>query len=208
MPRYARIERSSETRRIVRPAVDRSIERISPGLRRAVRELVHGCHRWPAYIFGPVGVGKTAAVLTLVDQVPQSIYMTAAEMMDTVRDARAERLSSENGYAISERSLRDQWRNRQLLVIDEIGQRRDPTGWLDETVQRIIDDRESRPTILLGNHDLASLAKIMDDRVVSRLSAGTLIHVEGDDRRPGMGTLIHVGGPAKAKRGRRPTGES
>ncbi len=203
-PPYAPVEGRREARRVYRPTLARSIDEIPPGLRKAMREMRDGWCRWPVYIFGPVGVGKTAAVLTLVDRIEGSSYMTAAEMMAEVRAARSNKLVNDTGYGISERELFRRLAASRLVVIDEIGQRRDPTGWVDQTLHRVLDDRINRPTILVGNHDLADLAKVMDDRVVSRLSAGTLIHVDGEDRRPGMGTIIHVGDRPKPRR--RPPG--
>lgn len=205
-PLYAPIVLRAEARRVYRPTMERSKDEVPPPLRRSIREMTGGWRRWPVYIFGPVGVGKTAAVLTLIDQVEGSKYMTAAEMMVDVRAARSKRLVSNTGHDISERELLRRWTESTLLVIDEVGQRRDPTAWTDETIQRVLDDRIDKPTILIGNHDLADLAKVMDDRVVSRLSAGTIIHVDGEDRRPAMGTIIHIDDRPKPKRRRRPPG--
>lgn len=205
-PPYAPIVRRAEVRRDYRPRMERSKDEIAPRLKEELLAMVRGRRRWPVYINGPVGVGKTAAVLTLVDQVENAIYMAAAEMMDGIRAARAKRLLSDSSYDISETGLFGRWAASKLVVIDEVGQRRDPTAWTDSTIQRVLDDRIDKPTILIGNHDLADLAKVMDDRVVSRLSAGSIIHVDGEDRRPAMGTIIHIDDRPKPKRRRRPPG--
>lgn len=70
-----------------------------------------------------------------------------------------------------------------LVVLDEIGGRERVSDHHYETVKRILDDREGRPLICLSNLDAARLAAIYDDRIVSRLMAGTTVILSGRDRR-------------------------
>jgi hypothetical protein len=99
------------------------------------------------------------------------------------------------------RSLWDRIARANLVVIDEIGARQDPRGLEDENLLEILTIRAGKPLFLAGNPNIEQLSSVHDDRVVSRISAGTIVHVPGEDRRPGQGVLIDLNDPLPTPRG-------
>lgn len=70
-----------------------------------------------------------------------------------------------------------------LLVIDEIGTR-DATAHRYDAFLQILDRRKGKPLILTGNLDpVKSMADVYDQRIQSRIAAGVLLEVRGNDRR-------------------------
>lgn len=71
-----------------------------------------------------------------------------------------------------------------LLTLDDIGTRREPVSDAHyERVKRVLDSREGKPTVVVSNLYLDELAKVYDDRLTSRLAAGTAFGLFGSDRR-------------------------
>lgn len=70
-----------------------------------------------------------------------------------------------------------------LVVLDEIGCREKVTDAHYEIVKRAIDLRWGKPLVAISNIDLAELSPIYDDRIVSRLGAGTIFELNAADRR-------------------------
>jgi len=129
---------------------------------------------WPLYLYGPTGIGKTCAALWLVDQVPTSAYLMTDKLVDEVyrQDSIVWQMAPE-------------W---LLLVVDEIGSRskeEDGYSWQREkaAVKRMADIREHLPTIWISNKPPEDVRKLYDDRIYSRLCSGTVIRMEGRDRR-------------------------
>lgn len=71
-----------------------------------------------------------------------------------------------------------------LLVLDDLGAGK-ATDWTADTLYRLIDARWSnqRPTIATTNMPAADLRAAVGDRVASRLAAGTVVALDGGDRR-------------------------
>ena len=77
------------------------------------------------------------------------------------------------------------WKRMQstgLLVIDEIGTR-EATGHRFDTLLTILESRKGKPLILTGNLMPDKIATVYDERVLSRIFAGTLVEFTGKDRR-------------------------
>lgn len=72
---------------------------------------------------------------------------------------------------------------RNLIVLDELGCRGLVSDHHYEAVKRLLDERHGKPLIVIANTDLAGIERLYDDRVASRLSAGTVVSVAGKDRR-------------------------
>ncbi len=86
-------------------------------------------------------------------------------------------------YECSERSWwASRWATKTLVVVDEIGTRTANDVRL-EAMWRLMEARQGLPTIFTGNLSASELAATFDERIVSRLSAGTWIEVTGKDRR-------------------------
>lgn len=173
---------ASRPRPLFSPMKVRDIEEIHPNLRGALKLLCHGELPWPLYIFGPPGTGKTCAALCLLDYAG-GLYFTPQILCQDLLAASKEQLQTEGGRKLTPRSIWAEIASTKLLVLDELGTRGKATDWQYECVKRSIDEREGKPFVAMSNLDLDTLATIYDDRVASRLAAGTALHLDGNDRR-------------------------
>lgn len=162
---------------------------------------------WPLFVGGPVGTGKTLAGLCLVDRA-QSLRMTAAGrfVVDPIngwyctaeelcRDLIAAsdrrlliRLSNGEDRIVDPQEIWDRIERAAVMVLDEIGARPNVSDFHYEVVKRVLDIRTDRPAVCLANDRpdkpaAAVIAQLYDDRVYSRMMCGTVMTLEGDDRR-------------------------
>jgi chromosomal replication initiation ATPase DnaA len=150
-----------------------------------MRATAFGESPWPLFIHGPAGTGKTCAGLSLLDHAGGE-YFTAASLCEKVIDAQQGRLAwsheGRSGTLWSEMF----WRkvgSEPLVVLDVLGCRDNVTDHGYETIKRLLDERQGMPLIAISNHPLEMLANIYDDRIASRLAAGTVVELAGSDRR-------------------------
>jgi hypothetical protein len=167
------------------PGVPRIPGAIDPALRSTIRALVDGELPWPLFLFGPPGTGKTCAALCLLDHADGE-YFTINGLCERLIQAQAGRI---NSYACGEG--RTTWPEHlwqvvekiTALVTDELGCRERVSAFHYETLKKAIDLRYGKPTVFISNLDLPGLQRIYDDRVTSRLAAGTVVLLDGPDRR-------------------------
>ncbi len=76
-----------------------------------------------------------------------------------------------------------EWTEARLTVLDELGSREKVGDFVYNTTKQLIDVRAGKPLIVISNLDLNALGVLYDDRITSRLAAGTVVRVEGEDRR-------------------------
>ncbi len=158
---------------------------IPDGITQAISDVGQGVSSWPLVLCGSVGSGKTFAAVALLDAVGGGCrYYSLAEMCDELIQANRGEL-----YWGSERitagAFWADWRKRRCAVIDEIGARHNVSDFSYETLKRAIDERErvAAPLVCISNLSLSDIGALYDDRIASRLAAGTLVEIEGDDRR-------------------------
>lgn len=151
--------------------------------RSKIRDCAAGRSPWPLFAHGPAGCGKTCAALCLLDHAG-GLYFTAASLSQAVSDAMFGRLlSPREKREVSATQLWSEVATTPLVVLDEIGGRGSVSDHHYDCVKRLLDEREGRPTLCLSNLSLGELAKLYDDRVASRLAAGTVVVLQGVDRR-------------------------
>lgn len=144
--------------------------------------IYHGMTPWPLVLTGPPGTGKTCAALCVLDLVRGYCYS------QTLDGACKELIAAMKGEVPgapsidSEIAWWDRWKQAECTLLDEIGQR-NPSDYTFEVVKRAIDARHGRPAIFVSNLPLAQLRNAYDERVFSRLNAGTAIEMAGRDRR-------------------------
>ncbi len=176
------------------PAVRRELAEVAQPLKDTLRAVCLGKAPWPLLLFGPAGVGKTCAALAVLDYTFAGIYFTAAGLAQTIIDAQQQRLTSRAffvGYppppGIDYEMTPDQvWQSvarRPLVVLDELGVRSQVSDHHYECVKRLLDERQGKAMIAISNLPLSGLERLYDDRIASRLAAGTVLAVEGPDRR-------------------------
>jgi DNA replication protein DnaC len=168
------------------PSLERSIDQIDENLRNEMHAVVNGRKKWPLFIVGPSGVGKTCAALCMLDRT-WGAYYTANELVDTVASAQRGQLRGKQyGSKITQEMLWTEWSDVQrvaLFVLDELGTRERVGDLVYNTTKQLIDCRASKPLIVISNLDLPRIVELYDDRVASRLVAGTVVLVQGQDRR-------------------------
>lgn len=70
-----------------------------------------------------------------------------------------------------------------LLVLDDLGVRK-PSEGMFHLLFDVLEIRKSLPTVITSNKTLDELSEIYTDgRIYSRLAAGTVLMMTGDDRR-------------------------
>jgi len=186
---------ASEPRRCC-PRIYRNREQVEPAVRARVRQIVAGGGPWPLTLLGPIGCGKSCAALCIADYFQSlggdAFYWTAGELGGLLAGARCGRLAYPGGGPRSEGALFDDLGRYRVVIIDELGLRQQPTESEYAAVKGVLDIREARPTVLVSNLALGELEIVYDGRVISRLCAGTILRMDGGDRRLGKRRPVAV----------------
>ncbi len=159
------------------PNLPRDFQAIDPALRRLLRDLANGKAKWPLFLYGLPGRGKTCACLAMADITFESYYTTA-------KQATTKMLERVPWY---QRLVKE----RALLIVDEVGKVASP-GWLQvegPAIKDLADIREHKPTIWISNYKPAEVAERYGDLVegespiISRIACGEWFELTGPDRR-------------------------
>ncbi len=150
----------------------RDAGQVEVALWRTFNSLVSGVRKWPLYLWGDTGRGKTFAGLCFRDVLANCAWIDLDRLCEIL-------VTHDDGW----------WRALQVaecVVVDEIGGR-DNVTWVDvDAVKKIADLREryaSRVAIYIGNHAPDRLKEIYGRRIFSRLCCGTTYELTGSDRR-------------------------
>lgn len=153
-------------------------------LNQAVKEK-----RWPMYVWGSTGTGKTTALAIAFSQVPLTVdamFTQLTKFCELVtrcrKDGEATEWIGDQCVTHTESHLWYRVKCCQFLFIDEIGVRSDLDTRV-EILQRILDERVGKPTLMTGNVPFLSLEAQFDSRVSSRISGGYVLEMTGQDRR-------------------------
>lgn len=160
---------------------------MAPAVLEVFRGLVSARLSWPLFLHGPAGTGKTSAALALLDYVAgEGFFYTANGLADEQIEASKGVLSwHREGLSgtLTLDMLRRQLGRADLVVVDELATRERVNDWPYQCLLDLLDRRRALPLIVMGNHDLSTVERIYDDRIASRLAAGTVLHLQGRDRR-------------------------
>ena len=163
------LSRELSPERTIHPEHPRERDRIPPILLAAIARCVDGLALWPLFCCGPAGTGKTSAGLYLADRAAGDTKMfTFAALCELARLAKFEPSSIEA-------LIWHDWGKWRLIIIDEVGTRDTASDHAYETLLGAIDRRRGKPLAVFSNDDLPKIAKLYDDRIASRLSAGTVV---------------------------------
>lgn len=158
------------------PDLPRTMDQVPDALQGVLRALAAGTARWPLYLHGGVGTGKTRAALCLCDYARSAAFYSHEQICGiTMRGA-------DDAKSI----LRQQLCRCALFIVDEIGERTEAGDLLHTTLKGILDDREShqrRRGIFISNVSPDGIRQLFDRRVTSRLLSGTVFELRGRDRR-------------------------
>lgn len=187
----------SNAARVLRDVPAAAVERCPAGLMESIRDA-HRKRAWPIYLTGPTGTGKSSAAACCFrraiatdceaasndNQWPR--YITWPVFCSRLITARVDGITIQNEdgrtYQADEAAWWRRWSTKRLVVIDEIGLRT-ANEVRHEAMWQLLEHRRGLPTIVTGNLDAEGLTNTFDDRVLSRLLAGTWIRVGGVDQR-------------------------
>ena len=161
---------------MIRPNIKRSPGDIDPRLRDILNRLLRNEERWPLYLFGQPGRGKTCAGLCVFDYLAKKDpfcvgYSETFRIMDSVT----------NWKVLLPNASYWGYLGRLFFIIDEVAER---SGQLEyDVLKRVADLREHTRTIWISNHSPEQLGRITDARITSRLCMGTVAELKGRDRR-------------------------
>jgi chromosomal replication initiation ATPase DnaA len=168
--------------------VRRSLAEVDPELNAVFGELCAGRSPWPLLLHGAAGRGKTCAALCLLDHA-RGWYRALPDLLDEV-------IAVQKGQAVTKGLVNEGggqlvtvpafWKevgSTPLFVLDELGCRDSVSDHHYQTVKRLLDVRECRPLVVISNLSPEAIERLYDDRVASRLAAGTVVELFGDDRR-------------------------
>jgi DNA replication protein DnaC len=113
------------------------------------------------------------------------LYTTPRELCDYLIAANSNNLYDLWGRQgrVSAEAVWHEWRSTTLTVLDELGAREKVSDYCYETTKLAIDRREGKACVFISNIGLEQIEAVYDDRIASRLSAGTVVSLDGDDRR-------------------------
>jgi chromosomal replication initiation ATPase DnaA len=167
------------------PWKERSITGIPSALNKTLADLLDGLLPWPLTLYGDVGTGKTCAALVLCDYTDGDYY-TAEQFSQRYELSRKGALCyyvDGHTATIWPSDFWKQVRACPLFALDELGTRERVNETLYYTLLTLLDTRTLRATVLVSNLDLQELEKVYDYRIVSRLLEGTVVNLQGEDRR-------------------------
>lgn len=165
------------------PQTHRDWQAILPVIRLALLDLIVGRAPWPLLLVGETGAGKTCTALCLHDYFG-GWYTTLAELHATRNEVLQERVfwrGESTSIPVRVSDFWGSWERSGLCTIDEIGVRQ-PTEAAYETFKAALDRREQKPLIVVSNLNEDEINDLYDDRIASRLVAGTKIEMCGDRR--------------------------
>lgn len=134
-------------------------------------------------LHGPAGCGKTFAVLWAALQSRSRPWWHRMDRLaDKWRRIACGEEHNAYGVQVSAEWFLSSCSSARLAVIDDIGAyRTTPTAC--EALYSVLEARVGKRLIVTSNLPPAKLSQFYDDRIVSRLTAGMVVHVEGSDLR-------------------------
>ena len=179
-------------------------ERRPPGYDEATRDGIPAAQRkqikaacvagqWPLVLRGSHGTGKTCSAAVLFGMFQkQPLWYRADDLLMEISQARAGNASvrvqaiSDYGESRTVAVPYDRFSLRvqtcSALFLDDLGIRK-PSEAVYQTLFDLLEWRKGKPLIITTNKAISELAKMYDDRIVDRLTAGTVVKFEGCSRR-------------------------
>ena len=148
--------------------------KVTPELRTKLTKAFQ-FDRWPWYLHGPAGSGKSYAAACIYNSWDKG-WPWWCEASKIIPEFVKRRI--EGGASAVQNSIRD----CGLIVLDDVAIR-ECTPAQAEAFLMFINLRGRKPFICTGNIHPTKLSTILDDRIASRLTSGVMIGVEGSDRR-------------------------
>ena len=170
---------------LVPPDAVREVERV-------IRES-----RWPLYVFGQQGRGKSClAALLYQVWTARAVWYDVGDLLGQVKSCRRDGSVDVAGpdgriFDFSEAAVFDRLTKANLLVLDDIGIRT-PTDVDIEILTRAVNARAGKPLIVTSNLNAAELTNAFGARLASRLLAGQPLCLAASDRRLAQSRVVEV----------------
>ena len=132
---------------------------------------------------GPCGTGKTRMLYAITQKSADPRMWDVPTLV--VKTQRAARMVPDGAYSYHEiRRIDKLIDHNQLVALDDLGAEK-TTDFVLQELYRLISQRElwGKPTLITTNLSLDTLAKKLDDRIVSRMAGGIVLEFSGADRR-------------------------
>lgn len=148
---------------------DKVAEAIGDQVRKGVQ-----CPRFPVYIYGPVGTGKSGIAAVLFRIASSAIWRRADSFLLDLSTGR-----NDGKYQQEMAKMQA----AHVVVLDDLGTRK-PSEGMFHMLFDILERRKAKMTVITSNHSPEELRDVYEDgRIYSRLMAGTPIVCSGADRR-------------------------
>ena len=169
---------------------DSTFDGVNESLRETLRETINA-GPYPLFLYGGVGSGKTSAMSLAHACWPTHSYWYRLEEfvtdITTCRQSKNKSVTKTYNGMPFDRTESMLWKfaaSPNLWCIDDFGTRTVSAAGF-EIVFRLLNERKDKPTIITSNLSPEQLAELHDERIASRLRAGTVIEVTAPDRRKG-----------------------
>lgn len=168
------------------PGKARDMKQVPAAMWRCISELCEGQRKWPLFIHGTTGTGKSSAALCVYDRVENADFYTMPELVSQVRSVNngtAEWYKVGVGGTYTTKSWWSRIASLPLLVIDDVGLREVSSDFQMETLFLALEHREGKPLICTSNLNEEGIRQSYNERIHSRLCSGTMYKLSGRDRR-------------------------
>jgi DNA replication protein DnaC len=165
---------------------DRLLEQVPSALWQLFRELCDGQHKWPLFLYGPSGTGKSCAALCLLDRIPGAkfFHMPALDrQVQEIKQGTAEWYELGRGGTWTMKGWWNYITNLPLIVLDDVGLPEVSSDSQAETLFMALEAREGKPLICTSNLNDEEIATTYNTRIQSRMCSGTKYNLMGRDRR-------------------------
>lgn len=144
--------------------------------------------KWPLYVFGQTGTGKTCAAALVYSKWPggsamfRNFSQTCELLLGCRKHGTYAEFDGDQQVVWNEGHFWHRLANVDLLVLDEIS--RPDLQSREEILRTALDCRRGKPTILTGNLPFGKeFAEEFGVPVTSRIAEGRVLGLVGEDRR-------------------------
>jgi DNA replication protein DnaC len=172
------------------PTFVKNKPRNGPLNRTVIQAMSQCCYAkspWPLVLAGQVGTGKTCAALFLADCVGLVVqglvwgvsYLPTPSLWETARERKMSKNNKDYQDWLAMLS------HERLVILDDVDSfKGHATDFQIEVMYSILEARYNKPLVITSNHTPKQMRDtIYDDRISSRLSAGTVVEFKGADQR-------------------------
>ncbi len=170
----------------IQPGVERHFNRLPEELRQIIEDLCNGTGKWPLFLHGRVGRGKSYAALCLFDLVKDAQFWPMADFIEKcrrVKEGREEHYSLGHG---GKWTVDSWWRyvtSLPLLILDDVALHEENDQDQTDALYRALEARTGLPLFVTSNRDPNGIGTSYSEQIRSRLCCGTTYELWGDDLR-------------------------